>query len=125
MPVNLSIEHLEKFANPFGEPSAWGPSVTMESVAQALDQRRLIPQPGGDDHAARIAYLVLNPARDPIHIDVGVPSHTAPAWPILDGNHRLAAAIYRGDSTISSEIGGCLDLIANLFNLSDKELEEI
>lgn len=52
-------------------------------------------------HAERIAWLVLYPAEDPIEIDVGVPilGYHIP-WPVLDGNHRLAAAIFRKDLTI-------------------------
>ncbi|AXH60405.1 hypothetical protein PLA107_032955 (plasmid) [Pseudomonas amygdali pv. lachrymans str. M301315] len=65
-----------------------------------------------------------NRATDPIGIDVGVPSVTVIAWPILDGNHRVAAAIFRGDLTINAEISGCLDHICELFGLSEAELDE-
>jgi len=57
-----------------------------------------------DEHIRRIAYLVKNKDSRAITIityNRGLPS---PAWwwPIKDGNHRLAAAIVRGDDYIKS-----------------------
>jgi hypothetical protein len=50
---------------------------------------------------------VVNGWAEPISIDVGVPSlGCVVAWPIVDGNHRLAAAIFRGDRAITAEISG-------------------
>lgn len=47
-----------------------------------------------EDHIRRIAYLVENEDYKPITLrKVG-------KWPIKDGSHRLAAAIYRGDQWI-------------------------
>lgn len=47
------------------------------------------------DHARRIAYLIIYPDNKPITI-----FKRETKWPIKDGNHRLAAAIYRGDKYI-------------------------
>lgn len=61
------------------------------------------------NHAARVAYLVANPnaAPEPISIDVYVSSRVVPCIvEVLDGNHRLAAAIFRGDDAIATNIGG-------------------
>jgi hypothetical protein len=50
-------------------------------------------------HARRIAYLAVNHTEDPIEIDVGIPA--LGAWPrngefdLLDGHHRLAAALHQ------------------------------
>lgn len=41
----------------------------------------------------------------PIFVDVGLGDYR-PDWPILDGNHRLAAALWRGDTTIDVAVGG-------------------
>lgn len=125
MAIDISLQRLVELANPLGEASAWGGAVTQACITRALSERRLAPLPGGDDHAARIAFLVNNPAVDPISIDVGIPSMTATAWPILDGNHRVAAAIFRGDLTINAEVSGCLDHICDLFGLSEAELDEL
>lgn len=79
-----------------------------------------MPAPGGEDHAGRIAYLVLNRASDPISIDVGIPSmgYDGPEWGVSDGNHRLAAAIFRGDDTILADIDGEIEWIAECFGLA-------
>lgn len=125
MPIAISLQRLVELANPLGEESAWGGPVTQDCITLALSEHRLNPLPGGTDHAARIAFLVDNQASEPISIDVGVPSMTAAAWPILDGNHRVAAAIFRGDLTIDAEISGCIDHICELFGLSEAELDEL
>jgi hypothetical protein len=60
-------------------------------------------------HANRIAYLVDFKAEDPISIDVGIPSMGCTVdWEIEDGNHRLAAAIVRGDEFIYASFSGGL-----------------
>jgi len=59
-------------------------------------------------HAARVAYLVVNGwDDDPIDVDFGVPSlGFRVGWPIINGNHRLAAAIIRGDKSIAAAVSG-------------------
>ena len=69
-------------------------------------------------HAERIAYLVGIPAQDAITIDVGVPQlGFVPEDEIVveDGNHRLAAAWYRGDNGIAVEFSGSVDRFHSLF----------
>ncbi len=72
---------------------------------------------GLDAHAGRIAFLMRNGWSDPIVLDLGVPGMPGwqQSWPIVDGNHRLAAAILAGHDTIQAEIGGSLDLADELF----------
>lgn len=79
--------------------------------------------PDSEDHAGRIAYLVKNPASDPIWIDVGCPAlgYWGPSWMVTDGNHRLAAAIYRGDETIAALVDGQLDHAFDLFGVNCEE----
>lgn len=95
----------------------------MGDVRIALQTQRLSALPGGDDHPARIAYLVLNPASEPIELDVGCPGlgFGGPSWPVLDGNHRLAAAIYREDEFISAQVSGDLDHAFDLFQVDCEE----
>lgn len=115
MAALLSVEILARHFSPF-EHEVWGEAVSQADVLAALAQGRLVDQPGGTDHAGRIAYLVENPTNEPLVIDVGVPSlGCVVAWPIQDGNHRLAAAIVRGDATIEAEVGGEVAYAESLF----------
>ncbi len=89
--------------------------VTREEIAAAIADGRLNPpdgQEGGmtrEAHLGRIAWFAVHGWPDPISIDVGVPAlGHCPRWPVEDGNHRLAAAIFRMDASISAEIGGQL-----------------
>lgn len=65
-------------------------------------------------HAERIAYLVDAGWRDsfedsePITVDVGMAGYT-PAVIVIDGNHRLAAAVLRGETELIVEIAGSWD----------------
>lgn len=121
MSIPIPVCRLIDIWNPL-DPSAgpWEISVSRDDVALALSANRLVPTPGGKDHAGRIAYLVRNPAQDAIAIDVGIPSlgYSGPAWGIVDGNHRLAAAAFRGDAEILADVDGEVDWIAECFHLS-------
>lgn len=71
-------------------------------------------------HNRRVAYLVVNPDPTAIEIEVGVPEipgvlEFGPRWFVQDGNHRLAAAIYRGDAYINAEVGGSVRYAESLF----------
>lgn len=69
-----------------------------------------------EQHEKRIAFFVRSGWSDPIFIDVGIPELGLNIeWPVMDGNHRLAAAILRNDITILAEISGSIDLINQLF----------
>jgi len=58
---------------------------------------------------------VVNPSPEPIWIDVGCEAlGLYVSWIIQDGNHRLAAALYRGDTTIRVSAGGDMDVIESL-----------
>ncbi|MCI2810347.1 MULTISPECIES: hypothetical protein [Alcaligenaceae] len=54
-------------------------------------------------HVARVATLAITGWDEPITIDLRACSR---AWPMTDGNHRLAAAILRGDMFISAFVLG-------------------
>lgn len=59
-------------------------------------------------HARRIAWLVKNwneDAMEPIEVDFGIPG-TCAKFVVCDGNHRLAAAIYMGLTTIKARWSG-------------------
>lgn len=125
-PVSVSLKVLKPY-NPIGN-NVWGTGIIYPNVV--LDKIRLRDfelsefsatingvynrKPWDSDrHASRIAYLasVAEPLK-PIDIDVGIPSmgcHVA--WPILDGNHRLAAAFVRKQETINVLFSGCIETI--------------
>lgn len=94
-------------------------------VAARLEAGALYEQPldGNPDvapelHAGRIAYFVTHGWEDPISVDVGVPSLGCNVrWPVQDGNHRLAAAIYRNDDAILADVDGSVAYAAELFGV--------
>ena len=62
-----------------------------------------------NDHIARVAWFVANRCADPIDIDAGLPQlGQFSRWLIIDGNHRFAAALFRGDATIAARIRGSI-----------------
>jgi len=98
-------------------------------VRECLKNRWLYPSPVGHDataemHAGRIAFLVENGWGDSIEVDVGVPAMRCYVdWPVLDGNHRLAAAHMRGDDEISAMVGGDLNYALELFGVECQETQ--
>lgn len=111
----VPIERLTRLFDPFAEPPWYdGQDVTREGVTRALKSGRRETTPysaerfgkdwDAERHEARIAWLVENKASDPIHIEFSEPTYSAVS--IEDGHHRLAAAIYRGDTEIMIELGG-------------------
>lgn len=115
MPVFLPTLKVLAICNPLRRSPWDGVSVTKKMVLKCLDNRRLHSMPvaheaSAEMHAQRIAFLVEHGWTDPIEIDVGVPSMGCHVdWPVLDGNHRLAAASLRGDLEILAMVGGDLD----------------
>jgi hypothetical protein len=66
--------------------------------------------------------MVVHPHKDAIEIDVGIPSMGCHIdWMVTDGNHRLAAAIYRRDEFIVAIVGGDLDYATELFGVDCME----
>lgn len=121
MPVAISVRRLARYCNPFrGHP--WGTKVSRQSVRKALAERRLVSEPGTDDHAGRIAFLILHEANEPIDVDVGVPAMGCHVrWFVQDGNHRLAAAMMAGRETIQAMVGGQLSYAKQLFGVECEE----
>lgn len=70
-------------------------------------------------HVQRVAYFVVYPCLEPIKIDVSYSLFgTLPQWIVKDGNHRLAAAFYRGDEFIEADLMGDTALIKELFGVT-------
>jgi len=114
----ISVNKLKVHWNPFTE-NPWlyiGTPITRTEVRREIQKGRLNAEPGGIkriDHIRRVAYLVVNGWSDPIEVDFGCPT-IAPSsthLEVSDGNHRLAAAIYRKDPTILTSAAGEVDFI--------------
>lgn len=127
MPVLLPTAKVLELCNPL-RMSPWDAGrVSKKLVRECARNRWLCPSPVGHDataemHAGRIAFLVENGWQDPIEIDVGVPSMRCYVdWPVLDGNHRLAAASLRRDPNIFACVGGDLDYAFELFGVECEE----
>lgn len=59
------------------------------------------------NHIQKIAYFAINEIENPISIDVGIPDLGCfVSYLIDDGNHRLAGAIIKGDTTIKAHVSG-------------------
>jgi hypothetical protein len=122
----VSVATLQKYCDPFVE-YVWdwdtkpmsrlavkrcvnANRVTSEPYEPPLVWRMNKPFRSRDWHNRRVAYLVLYPVPSPIVIDLQTYEYAKmaglPAWMVQDGNHRLAAAIYRGDKYIEAEILG-------------------
>lgn len=127
MPVLLPMAKVLALCNPL-RMSPWDAGrVSKKLVRVCLKNRWLCPAPVGhgataEMHAGRIAFLVANGWQDSIEIDVGVPSMRCYVeWPVLDGNHRLAAAHMRGDTEILALVSGDLDYALELFGVECEE----
>ena len=130
--IELSVAKLRERCDPFAGccwPGLDRP-ITVEDVYAAIRDDNLAP-PGtdafGEDaagvwtvasrssregHVSRIAWFVVNGWDEPLGVDVGVPSMgCCPVWLMIDGNHRWAAAVYRGDRTIRANVDGAVSEI--------------
>lgn len=124
MSIAVPVAALEQRCNPF-RTTPWSRRVTPKMVADCLEADTLYAEPldGNPDvparlHAARIAYLVRYGWKDAVQIDVGVPSMGCHVrWPVQDGNHRVAAAIYRGDAEILAVVDGSVAYAAEVLGV--------
>ena len=128
MPVRIPLSNLASFS-PLDNPVWQGLKTPIQrrEIVEAIATRRFEKAPLPDqptrtltrqEHAGRIAYLIVYGWSDAIHLDVGVPSlgcHVS--WPVVDGNHRLAAAMYRGDKDILADVSGSVDYAMELLGV--------
>lgn len=126
-PEKLAVALLADILDPYHTLARLcGPDseLTQRMVQTCIDENCLNPNyyldfhtetPGSEwtllDHAARIAWLVVNGWEDPIELDFGIPSLGHSWYPLLDGHHRLAAAIFRQDPWIPANCSGSMDEI--------------
>lgn len=138
VPVTWLVDIMDPMATPPWGEASWAPITTDEVLGCDLDARHpefckvgharvrtIVGQPLPDDtrlafmecracEVFRIAFLARHgwpPAADdpePVLVDVGLGNYM-PTWPILDGNHRLAAAMVRGDTHLEVSVQGDWD----------------
>lgn len=119
----VALEKLKALCNPF-ETLIWGTKTPIyyKDVKWAVINNKVLSTPYSSQqnwskrkHVERIAYFVLHPEPSPIEIDVGIPSMGYyPEWVVLDGNHRLAAAIYSRCEFIKAYCSGEEEVIEEL-----------
>lgn len=112
---------LEDLPNPF-EDWPWiskekEPPLTREEVVKAVLTRDIesLAYPGptygfGEDwsreqHVARVAYFCIHGWKDEVWVEV----HGPGMLELVDGHHRVAAAWFRGKTTIRASVGGFID----------------
>jgi len=116
MSVQVSVQKIKDIWSPYRMKLWCRTTVHMTDVRREIKLGRFIKKPWSmrrgwtsEQHAQRIAWLVVNGWADPIEVDVGIPGimggFMLPDL-ITDGNHRLAAAIYRRDKTILANVSG-------------------
>jgi len=132
--VNIPLSTLVNY-NPFNNivwPGLKRP-ITKREIAKAIDTGNLVDKVLSNpltkeykrrDHIGRVAYFVVNGWNDAIEIDVGIPCLGCNvSWPVCDGNHRVAAAFYKGNETILASISGEVDYMIEL-GMIPKEQEQ-
>lgn len=118
--AEVPVANLLKVVNPFEKPPWYCKPFSVDDVLKAVEEGRFqaTPVPNWyprEDQVERIAYLVeygwSQDDADLPMIDMGEDD-----WPLGDGNHRLCAAVVRGDTMIKVLIEGDLDLAEALFD---------
>jgi hypothetical protein len=118
----VPLSNVSNICNPF-KVCCWpifGGPITQLEISECVLKGKLNDPISGDcesrsDHVGRVAWFVVNGWIHPIQIDVGVPSLGCNVqWIVVDGNHRLAAAIYSEYPNIKCACSGSIDTISML-----------
>lgn len=142
---NIDLKVLKKLANPFN--GCWielEKPITIKEVKNCIAENKaeLVITPSWYDiafkkveltqeeirenHIKKIAFFAVNGMKEPISIDVGIPSLGSYVDHIVDdGNHRLAGAIVSGAKTIKAKVSGSVDHAKSmgLWNPNEYEIE--
>lgn len=136
MQIKVSLKKLATIANPFNSV-VWedlDTPITSDEIKKYIKEKNFLSIPFKmqenissnrirEYHLARIAYLVENPDLTPIEIDVGIPEkNVLPSWIITDGNHRLAAALYRQDKNIHANCSGSHNAIKVILGIDIEKI---
>lgn len=113
-PATISLAMLIANANPF-EIDVWGVGpLSRDEVAAAIAARKFVRTPNHTAtrlaHTRRVAYLATHPhSWAPISVECG-PS----GFEVVDGYHRIAAAIFSARQTIAADLSGFESVIRRL-----------
>lgn len=124
----ISVKKLAEYCNPFN--GCWidlQTPITYQEIVSCLKHNKEaytdtefpfckpLPKDHRERHIRKVAYFVKHGITSPISLDVGVPSLGCYIdYLVVDGNHRLAAAIYRNDETILAEVNGSIEYATEL-----------
>ena len=77
-------------------------------------------------HVGRVAHLIQTGWTDAIELEFPVPGwrYDHASWLITDGNHRMAAALIRGDAQVLVSVFGHLKSAAEMLGVSERRLIE-
>ncbi len=78
-----------------------------------------------EDHIQRIAWFVVHGWKTPIEVDFAEPDPFYCGWPVVDGLHRMAAALVRLDRYIDAFVSGSLKNHPKLMATSSIRLDEL
>lgn len=126
MPAAVPVDRVAALCNPLLD-WPWACEVPASAdLACLLANATEVDQPvettaAAEIHAGRIRYLARVGWSDAIELDLGCPvlGYPGPDWPCTDGNHRLAAAILRGDTEILVDVAGQVCHAAALLGISE------
>jgi len=109
-----NVKRIAEVWDPF---DCWNVVVTPEAARKAYESKKLNDQPfdpvksrwSADDHAQRIAWFMnIDSSKwDPIIVESGLPSYDVD-FEVMDGNHRLAAAILLKLDRVRASLSGCV-----------------
>jgi hypothetical protein len=126
--IKLDVNRLKFDWNPFKE-TIWGDFVISKAEINKEIKKDRFSNPDSNnndykriDHIIRIAWFVAkDKRRNPILVDFTLPPPESKKidWPIIDGNHRFAAAIVRNDPWIEAEVSG-EDEVISLYEWKEK-----
>lgn len=129
--IYVTTAALARITNPYVDyPWAETGDISRPQIAKCLAENKLAEQSyhpargknwkvDGIFHAERIAYLVKFKDDTPLQLDLPIPVlDYYPETILVDGNHRLAAAIYRKDLWVPIEFGGQDSEFERLFLLT-------
>jgi hypothetical protein len=119
---------LEQIDDPFGRWDVFSPvtqEMVMEAVLNGSFTQAIESYSHGKErrvqsamwHARRIAWFMKNGWDAPIDIDVGIPSMGYYPYILVDGHHRLCAAIMTGEAVIKAQVSGAIDYAFDLFGV--------
>jgi hypothetical protein len=124
---------IKQYSNPFSR-YCWTDipeKITLEEITDCLikGEEELVPTETSiwtaphidfkQGHIKKIAYFVKHWFNEPINIDVGIPGLCYIEWKVIDGNHRLAAAIYKEEvlkqaCILPCSVGGSIEYAKEL-----------